>query len=150
MNIVGLDTASGRWHAVASLGGQIVERSTNAGTVVPDQRRIWLHTTAKKFFRELPAGTRIFCEEPLALKNPKTTSTLGLAAGAIWAAHIDFDLWWFWVNVSTWKKEVVGNGNASKEMVAHWFHTLPTPVHYDEQDFYDARALMVYGIRQSA
>jgi Holliday junction resolvasome RuvABC endonuclease subunit len=141
--IVGLDTASTRWHAVTLDGDRLDTEWFQDDTGNADQRRIMLYHSARLFFRRLPDGTHVFCEEPLALKNGRTTRQLALAAGAIWAAHMDLDIWWHWVDVSTWKHQIIGNGNASKQMVALWLNR--QHIAYPDQDFYDAHCLALYG-----
>lgn len=145
--IVGLDTASTRWHAVQSDGFYLCINSEQSNV---DRRRLELYTAARNYFKTLPPGTTIFAEEPLALaKNGKTTRLLGLAAGAIWAAYVDLDLEWHWVDVAHWKKVVVGNGNASKEMIKD--HVMESyRVVYPQADYYDAHCLMIYGIKAEA
>jgi hypothetical protein len=134
-----------------------------------ESRRATTYLAAKMFFGNIPSGPvdhelHVFCEEPLALKNGKTTRVLGLAAGAIWAAFVEaggtrIDRYWYWVDVAHWKKEVVGNGSASKEMIREFVRGNPAFKHlarehnYDEifegnHNLYDAWCLQVYGSRQ--
>jgi hypothetical protein len=163
--IIGLDTSTKGFHWVATKPLYDGSGDGDAQTygfcgmagMDADERRQILFTTARQFFRSLPeGGAFVFCEEPLALQNGKTTRLLGLAAGAIWAAHLDFDVTWFWVDVASWKKDVVGKGNASKEQIRAFCLANPAfqhePVHvYEEQpDLYDAWCLKVYGVRQLA
>lgn len=141
--VAGLDTASDRFHLIYD-DDQGEDRFFVRVTGDPDDRRRMLHENALAAFGSLPAGCHVFCEEPLALKNGKTTRVLGLAAGAIWAAHLEFDLFWHWVDVSSWKKAICGNGNLKKDLVVAVLqdrHGLS----FDEPDFYDAWALREYG-----
>jgi len=114
----------------------------------PDVRRQQLYEEAYNFFALLPVGSHVFAEEPLALKNGKTTRLLGLAAGAIWAAHLRFSMFWYWVDVATWKSKTVGNGNATKDEVQAFVRA--HDIDYPEEDLFDAHCLMVYGERQLA
>lgn len=142
--VVGLDTAANRWHAVASNGmcGQCGPLKNKAWDN-PDARRQKLYNEARTFFAFLPNGSHIFCEEPLALQNGKTTRQLGLAAGAIWAAHMEYDLFWYWVNVESWKEKVIGKGAASKQLIQE--HLKKAGIEYPEEDLYDAHAIRRYG-----
>lgn len=148
--IVGIDTSSRgvAWAALTVNGalqatGAMVDDDAN-----PDVRRITLFFSTRRFLRDLPDGSHVFCEEPLALKNGKTTRLLGLAAGAIWAASLERDLYWHWVDVASWKKAIVGHGNATKEQVRAWaverhgatVANVPVP------DVYDALAVAHYGL----
>lgn len=140
--VAGLDTASDRWHLYCNAGYDRVSHATGD----PDERRHKLHNDAYVAFSFLPAGTLLVCEEPLALQNGKTTRLLGLAAGAIWAAHLKFEIFWAWADVSAWKKTVIGNGNADKDTIQAWVSKnmgLEFP-DYDS-DLYDAAALCRYG-----
>lgn len=146
--VVGLDTAANRLHAYTDREGDPLWSVELNGVKwkSADDRRTRLFSEAYLFFDTLPAGTAVFCEEPLAPPiNGATTRLLGMAAGAIWAAHLSFDLWWFWVDSPTWKKQTVGKGNATKEQVNQWAQQQGKQ--FDAQDYYDAYALYVYGRR---
>jgi hypothetical protein len=158
--IAGLDTASDRWH-VCSTSTKEGLRNAHFRSAVKntDERRMELYDSARSFFIRLShmhPGAHLFCEEPLALRNGKTTRVLSLAAGAIWAAHHDLDIYWFWVDVAHWKKVVVGNGNANKDTIREWCEANPGFAHQAlgagelerDPDFYDAYCLKLYGVRQ--
>lgn len=163
--VVGLDSAANRWHMVAN---RLISRgrghqrfhTMQSGPLEgkdwkdADARRQRLLEDAVSAFEWLPEGTHIFCEEPIAGKNGKTTRLLGLAAGVLWAAaNIPVlwpsgetkprDLWWHWVDIAHWKKIVVGNGNADKDMIA--LHVQMQGRSYEEQDHYDADCLCQFG-----
>lgn len=145
LEIVGVDTASTRLHAVWTSAGVTdypYKLNFSTSDSNPDVRRIKIHQQAHGFFGMLPDGTHVFCEEPLALQNGKTTRLLGLAAGAVWAAHLEFDLFWHWVDVATWKKDTVGRGNADKDDVRKW--CVEQGFISDVEDLNDA-----YGINRS-
>lgn len=168
--IIGMDTSTKGFHWVSTkplYDGTEVNGAATYGFLTckgeTDERRAALFLGARSFFRSLPeGGACVFCEEPLALQNGKTTRLLGLAAGAIWAAHLDFDVTWFWVDVASWKKMVVGKGNASKDQIREFCLGNPAfkhdnedgrgvnPSFEDQPDLYDAWCLKVYGVRQLA
>lgn len=152
MIVLGLDTASDRFHMVSQdryLVFQVRAKDPN-----PDVRRHQLVFGMKAAIEEILSQTddqevHIFCEEPLSLRNGKTTRLLGLAAGAIWAAHLDWDVFWHWVDVAAWKKEVIGKGNATKEDIRQW--SLANGGHEDwDEDHHDAWAISHYGARMLA
>lgn len=183
--VVGLDTDSRGFHWVSNsplwdgsgddpAPGKVGFIQAGADT---EQRRAISYYSAKSFFGGIASGTsdelHVFCEEPLALKNGKTTRILSLAAGAIWAAFVEsggsrVDRWWYWVDVAHWKKEVCGNGNIGKEEIRMFCRTNPgwqalsreAPATEDEviapygfafednHNLYDAWCLQVYGTRQ--
>lgn len=147
--VVGLDTASDRWHAVERFdsGKTIRADQCKIRDRNPDVRRTTLHRFARVYFRELEQSgspVHVFCEEPLALKNGKTTRLLGLSCGAIWAAHLEFDITWWWADVAAWKKEVVGKGSAKKPEVETWSLVHGGQIEWDE-DHHDANAIAAYG-----
>lgn len=87
------------------------------------------------------------------MQNGSTTRLLGLAAGAIWAAHLEYDLFWHWMNVSTWKRELGLGGNTKKEFVRPAIEGIPAFRHEDREQFltypdlYDAWAIRMTGVR---
>lgn len=145
--VVGLDTASNRWHVVELGSGESRTACCISNDSNPDVRRHDLWSTAHAYFRGLAykhPGAVIVAEEPLSLKNGKTTRLLALAAGAIWAAHLEFDLFFVWADVAAWKKAVIGKGSASKDEIREW-----SLVHGGdegwEEDSHDAFAIATYG-----
>jgi Holliday junction resolvasome RuvABC endonuclease subunit len=151
--IVGLDTASNRWHAVCEDGtiGCCPELKGKAWQD-PDVRRAELARTFTNWLANdvlsatEPESCWIFCEEPLALQNGKTTRLLSLAAGALWDVGRLAGVEWVWIDVAAWKRVIVGNGNADKAKIAA--HVIATyGVGYSEPDHYDAHALMEAGKR---
>lgn len=184
--VIGIDTKSTSMHWVSSFG---IGTDTDAGekygwTECKDKdvdiRRIQLVNYAYQFFHTIhletfkdDAPVQIFCEEPLALQNGKTTRLLGLAAGAIYGAFVlsTVNAHWHWVDQSTWKKNVLGRGIRPKgwgadlpkaQQEKDWimktvrelpgFQVMITPhvaaEDFDSQpDLYDAWAIKTYGVR---
>lgn len=172
---VGIDTSSSLFAAVLEQEGPtgpIAVETFHAKSDNPDLRRIELYRYAQSFFERLEkqGDVWVFCEEPLALaKNGKTTRLLGLAAGAIWAAHVAFDITWMWVDAAAWKGRESGIGLADwkraagtrkdKAGVEAWglaeaaYHGLPIGVSLDMKktpDLYDAWAILQWGQRRRA
>lgn len=142
--VAGLDTASDRFHLFCNTGFQAHLRLPKSMDI--NTKRHQLHDRARTVFSILPAGTLLVCEEPLALKNGKTTRVLCLAAGAIWAAHLGCSFYWAWADVAGWKKEVIGNGNADKPMIESWVReNMKLEFDAGEPDYYDAAGLCRYG-----
>ncbi len=90
--------------------------------------------------------TVVFCEEPLVAgrRNLRTALQMAQVVGAVMLAHPTY-----LVPVSTWKKEVVGKGNASKEEVHEFLKDKPG-YYYTEgsQDLVDATCIRMYGLMQ--
>ena len=152
--VVGLDHDSKGFHAVV-FGAEVRWRSF-ASKEMPEVRRLEACLNFDAFLDEVPAKAHLFAEEPLILqKNGKTTRLLALMAGALWARTLRRDLFWHWVDVAHWKREIVGNGNASKEQVAEWVRHVVTnmeppdrlPTYEAFPDLFDAHCLAVYGRR---
>ena len=139
--IAGVDTASNRLQVVSS--GGVVLGDFGPFKSEPDVRRKQLHFDAVHVFGRLQARSHVFCEEPLALKNGKTTRLLGLAAGAIWAGHLRYDIFWHWVDVAAWKKSQIGKGNATKDEIREWCRS--EGFYSDVEDLNDAYAIARHG-----
>jgi hypothetical protein len=154
VNVVGIDTSSYGFHYVGP-GDKHGGFRSRGGDV--ERRRLESLNTARRFATELPPGCHVFVEEPLALKNGKTTRLLGLAAGAVWSGLMvdQPDLWFYWVDVAEWKKQVVGRGNAKKEEIREFVLSNPAwrasgwnQELWDIQpDLYDAWCIRAYGRR---
>lgn len=162
--ILGIDTDSYGFHSHSD--GMRIQSLSLSKKIDVEERRISTYQHAKKFFMtELHGGIiDVFCEEPLALKNGRTTRVLCLQAGAIWSAHVEVCLEhginsrWHWVDVASWKKRIVGNGNASKEQIALFCNDSPVfqsliefrgegvyTDHVDNPNLYDAWCVLQYG-----
>lgn len=154
--VVGLDHDSYGFHAVL-FGDSAPQRwySFRATSAHADVRRIEAFREAQAFFDALPKGAHVFAEEPLIMaKNGKTTRLLSLMAGAIWASHVDCYLYWHWVDVAHWKKEIIGKGNVNKAQIAEWVKSTASEwldgeermeVYGAYPDLFDAHCLAVYG-----
>lgn len=159
MILIGVDTATDRWHACHGDGpGDFAEcklphsrKADKERWGNPDVRRHALCDSFRSYLwlvvNDQPA--RIFCEEPLALQNGKTTRLLGLAAGALWREHAFFDAYWFWTSNSTWGKYVGIKGNMKSEerkaVAKAWAIERGAPEDLDE-DHYDAFCIRRHGI----
>lgn len=151
---VGLDTASNRIHAVHQRTRLAEKRfevldiwEFHASKDIPDVRRGELYRSAREFFAALEIrspGCHVFCEEPIAGKNGKTTRLLCLATGAIWVAHLDFDLMWHWVDIAHWKKQICGSGAARKPEIQEWSLEHGGQEEWEE-DHHDANGIGVSG-----
>lgn len=89
----------------------------------------------------------VWIEDTLDGNNIKYSIAIAEVKGAVMAAmagHTDVRL----VNVSTWKKNVAGRGNASKDQVRDYIdvtHPAYAPLCGDSQDLYDACCVALYG-----
>lgn len=179
VNVIGLDTKSLGLHWVSNFrigiddstyGWVTCSQTHEDPRRQADMRRCQIFHYAALLARSIPLGTKIYCEEPLALQNGATTRLLGLAAGAVWAAFEQnaHGVNWQWVDVSHWKKVVLGRGNPPKDFsltpkatrTKRWIRECvldnalfqseadPTMIEdFDSQlDLYDAWAIRRFGV----
>lgn len=186
--VIGIDTNSFGFHWVSTfgIGNEDTSRGEKYGWLEckdenVDRRRIETVDYARAFFQSVEWSRAehdeisIYCEEPISLKNGKTTRLLGLAAGAIFGAYVcsNLDAYWYWVDVAAWKKSVLGRGTRPKDFVSDWpkakqekawivetasqmpgFMAESDPVRMQDfdnhLDLYDAWAIKTYGVREVA
>lgn len=162
--IVGVDTASKRWHAVGRAdwivapGYMLSKAIKNNGS--PMDRLQHLVETFDPFLgvalmmsEAHDEPLRVFCEWPVSSMNGKTNIALGMAAGSLWTCHLKYNLWWHWVNISTWQAMV---GISSKDSTAERKakskafaieHGMASEL---EEDHYDAGCMAIFGEREIA
>jgi uncharacterized membrane protein len=156
--IIGLDWASDRWHARTDSGDApsvhlpTSRKADKERWGSPDVRREelayrWRLNLVEACMVEGDAmQVMVFCEAPLALRNPATNILMGLMAGALWEVGHSLGVQWVWVPQSTWKKEIVGNGNAKKlAIMAHVAEHLGLVT--EDDNVADARCILEYGLR---
>jgi Holliday junction resolvasome RuvABC endonuclease subunit len=142
MNVIGVDLGVRSVH---------VSTSTNASSisVAKSNRGQELRLLALQFQSIFCVrDTVAFIEEPLMAgpRNIRTALHLAQVAGALMTTVPSY-----FVPVTTWKKEIVGKGNAKKEEVAEFLRTHQDFIHVREsQDLIDATCIRLYGERQMA
>lgn len=94
-------------------------------------------------------GAVPFIEAPLHGKGQKTTIVQSMVSGVVQLAMVQSGHRPQMVNVSTWKKTVIGNGNATKDDIASFIKQRWRPI-FDEaagnQDILDAAGVCLYGL----
>lgn len=158
MIFCGLDHASNRWHLVARDVQRVVvyvEHLKVSDKWTPDRRRAALSEGLRDALDSLVIRTggpiHIMAEEPLALRNPKTTLILGLSAGALWAQHLPFSVFWHWVPVSSWQSwaGIKQNLKTPERKAASRAYSIQHGGYADwEEDHFDADCLALYGREQ--
>lgn len=87
----------------------------------------------------------VYIEEPLVGRNVRSSLHVAMTAGAIGSAvHAPC----YFVPNTTWKKSIVGAGNANKTSVASWLNTnyITYAQQCDgDQDLIDATTVALYG-----
>ena len=86
-------------------------------------------------------------EAAIFIQNPKTTIAIANVVGAVWAFLIEQDINTSIIDNRSWKKEIVGKGNAKKEEIKKyaidkWGEKFP------EQDFADAACIALWNKRR--
>jgi Holliday junction resolvasome RuvABC endonuclease subunit len=90
-----------------------------------------------------------FIEEPLVGRGVRASLQIAQTCGAL--LHLLGDMGETEVHlvpVKSWKRDLVGNGNASKEMCGLWLHEQFPDYHArcgDNQDLIDASCIAIYG-----
>lgn len=95
----------------------------------------------------------VVIEEPLVGNNKKYSMQISQTYGAVLAALSWDDIEVLAAPVGTWKKQVVGNGHASKKDIENYLGVVneryPALCGHD-QDQYDAACVGLYGVMLSA
>lgn len=110
-----------------------------------------LRTLAEWTFGYLKVCDLVFIEEPLIGRGVRASLQVAQTAGAVLASlggllGVESDL----IPVGTWKKDVIGNGSANKEMVSLWLkssHPSYAVQCADNQDRIDAICIGLYGVQ---
>jgi hypothetical protein len=108
-----------------------------------------------RYFESYDGDRELFAvlEEPVTGVNTRSTIVQAYVNGAVQAALLSLGFTVILVNNKVWKKEVIGNGNASKEAISGWvakdnpsFHswTEATVPKVSTQDVYDSYAIRSY------
>jgi Holliday junction resolvasome RuvABC endonuclease subunit len=157
--VLGIDPAATHIAAVSLLGDKFrVTVRKNLGKSGPEAcfhaRELMLDTidrTREWAEQQMCTKVSVFaCYELPVLGRGGFRSTIVqcFTSGAVQATFYERNCAWQSVNVSSWKKAVVGKGNADKRQVAEHIR-LRWPALYAEangnQDVYDASAIALYG-----
>lgn len=152
---VGVDLSSRKFAAVAMHGDDIIDYEFRGDSPKDEPARWeWFYDIGMEFFQDLTWPFTVFIEAPLmgragvrvTIGQAQVQGSLGLAA-----LHSGTD-GVYEVNVQTWKKDVVGRGNASKsdvrDAIEGWLASRPSSrpgFPTDNQDLCDALAIARYG-----
>lgn len=97
-----------------------------------------------------PGAFYMFVEQPLMGRNVHAMRTITQGeSAALLAAHEQGASGIYEVNVQTWKKDIVGQGNASKSIVKSYLeehHNDLAVLANNDQDLFDAGAILLYGV----
>jgi len=151
---LGIDPASSKMSAVALAGDDfLVRHYKRLGKSGGEACSSAWHTTNTMLaaIHTMWPGIPIFAfiESPVVGKGGvRSTMVQCFTSGAIQAALHDAGCQPQGANVSTWKKQVVGRGNATKDEVAKWLRLRRPAIHRaaeGNQDIVDAACIALYG-----
>jgi len=148
--IVGGVDLGGRKAAVAICDDGVLHHV--ADLVVPKTTRAReLRTLGEWCYGYLKVCDYVFIEEPLIGRGVRASLQVAQTAGAVMSALGGaLDVKTDFVTVASWKKAVVGSGNADKEMVKSWLessHPAYAALCGANQDRIDAACISLYGVQ---
>ena len=145
MMIFGVDCGKNKVHIVG--GGLSMMYTTQKPGTPRDESLRNMAAEIRSYFVEIDEGDydsiRLYVEAPVVAGARNLQATIGIAetVGMVLSLGYPATL----VPISTWKKAVVGKGNAKKEDVEAWYSS--TGGTLKGQDFYDAAAIHAYGVQ---
>lgn len=154
--VIGVDPSSRKIAAVASTpdGGWLTFTSEVDESTAKQRGKTlgYLFNEFLDWLRDLDLGAFfLFVEQPLFGRNVNTMRVISQVESLVLlAAHEQDAQGIYEVNVQVWKKDVVGQGNASKGDVKSYLqeHHDDLSVHLgDDQDLFDAGAVCLYGLQ---
>jgi len=89
----------------------------------------------------------VYIEQAVYLQNVKVTLTIDAVVNGVRYACIDKNIPYFIIDNKSWKKDVLGNGNSSKEDIAKFSKT-KWGDKFKTQDEMDACCLAYFGYRR--
>jgi len=102
------------------------------------------------FLRDLEAvgtlPTIVYVELPIYMQNTKTTLSIAYVVGLVRVVCRQFNITCKMVDNKTWKRVVVGKGNATKEEIMQYVLVLHEDV--KSQDIADSICIAYYGLRE--
>lgn len=153
--VIGMDPDSKKMSAVITVDdANPVLRQKVLPTSVPDSRKLdvvwsWVYRLVKEY-KEQGHDVHLFYEAPFV--SPKTIRAViplaQLKGAALAAAQRAGAITAQAVVIQTWKKDIIGMGNASKPDIARWCKTCWVVVYKEangRQDLMDAAAINRHG-----
>lgn len=104
---------------------------------------------AYSIFEGYPGDVAVYMEAPVVGRNIHSTIVQAQVGGAVMAAAHQTGVKLFLVNNTSWKKQVLGMGNAGKTQISAWLEE-NWPEAYNlagrDQDLIDAACISRYGV----
>lgn len=146
MIVGGVDLGKRRAAVALCVDGKLKHSSSIDLKRPGDSRAQELFTIANWCRNSLKVCDFIVIEEPLVGRSVKSSIDVATTAGAVMS--VTYPVKSTWVNVKTWKREIIGNGNADKEAVKMWLkssHPSYASECAEDQDRIDASCIALYG-----
>ncbi len=148
VRIVGIDLDSKKIAAVLFVDGEFNQllffQSKNKDT---DERLFELYKYFESMVIKHLKPDKIFIEDSIYVSNYRTSKALSESIGNVKLLcrlkQIPFEL----VSNKTWKKEIIGNGNASKEDIKKFILRQKPDLVDEPQDIIDAYAICLWGVK---
>jgi len=146
--VAGIDPASGKLDFVITNDDEILTFSWRSSGKWSPQNTMDAHDWITTTLGHLDPGIA-WIEDPVVGVNPHSTIVQAYTSGAAQAAllHLGWDV--RIVNVSTWKKQIIGSGSATKHDIGQFVeHHWPAAWGHVEgnADLIDASAICLYGL----
>jgi Holliday junction resolvasome RuvABC endonuclease subunit len=144
--IAGIDTSSKAVHMVVLLpNGKLAMTIKWASKAKDSDER--LHEIFDPMWDDIGLKTIAFVaiEKPIYIQNPNSTVMLSKIVGCTQLMMGFHDVKYELVGNTTWKKEVLKSGRASKEEILAWAEEDAGQV-FEEQDFADAYCIAKYAV----
>jgi Holliday junction resolvasome RuvABC endonuclease subunit len=150
--VVGVDCSTKRLAFVVLFGTTVLEaKALDVKGTLPWQQRVHaLADLAREWFKSSAHGGPlvVYVEEPPMGRNYRASLEVGYVVGVVLVEAMRAGHMVVPVNVSTWKKQTVGNGRADKDMVREWATRFVFGPAYaelpKEQDVYDAACIAAF------
>lgn len=154
INVLGFDCSSKTVHMVElSPDGQIVRMEKWASgskdaeirfDEILDQFEDWFDGQVAYF---IPEKLAVVIENAIYVQNIKATNYINHVIAGVKRHMHKREIQRFGIDNRVWKKDVLGNGNASKENILQFAKTKWGDV-FPEQDFADAACIAFWGVKR--
>lgn len=150
MRVVGIDLDSKKIAAVLFVNGEFNQilffQTKNKNT---DERLFELYKYFESMIIKHLKPDKVFIEDSIYVSNFRTSKALSESIGNVKLLcrlnQIPFEI----VSNKTWKKEIIGNGNASKEDIKRFVLKQKPDLIDEPQDCYDSFAICLWGVRKN-
>ena len=146
MKIVGLDADSKKIAIVCFNNNQLLYHELLISHSKDAKQR--LYDLIMLFERQIKAikPQIVYIEEAIFIQNFKTSRAIAEVIGNIKVVLSKYKIDYETVPVNSWKKAIIGKGNASKDEVREFILNKYPDLEGCEQDIFDATAICLFGV----